>query len=346
VLPGLVRYDEIAAGAINHALRFTIINSDNSYVWPARHKSGVSNNGLRPGMGQYFRLKSSVDISGYSPQAKVIAQALKTYGMIVADNGAYNCLSMVPDARWNTGDLEDLYALTMNNFEAVDVRSLMVDPDSGQARITPATVSTPASITVTSPNSGETWQRGTTHTVTWSYTGSPGTKVKIVLLKGDIEVGTIADSAPIGSGGIGSYTWSISSFGTTGSDYKVRIQSISQPSIIDVSNIYFTISSRTPTPSITVTSPNGGESWKRGTTHTITWDYAGTPGSTVKIELLKGDVLYKVLTPSTSIGRANHGSYSWKLSATTALGTNYKIRVTSISNSVNRDTSNANFIIN
>jgi hypothetical protein len=143
VLPGLVRYDEIAAGSINHALRFTIINSDNSYVWPARHKSGVSNNGLRPGMGQYFRLKSSVDIDGYSPQAKVIAQALKTYGFIIADNGAHNMLSFVPDSRWDWGDVEELYDLNMNDFEAVDVSSLMVDPDSGQARITPASTPTP-----------------------------------------------------------------------------------------------------------------------------------------------------------------------------------------------------------
>jgi len=202
------------------------------------------------------------------------------------------------------------------------------------------------SITVTSPNGGETWQRGTTHTVTWSYTGDPGKKMKIVLLKGDIEVGTIESSVPRGSGGIGSYTWSIPSSGTIGSDYKVRIQSMSQPSIKDESNIYFTISSRTPTPSITVMSPNGGESWKRGTTHTIAWDYAGKPGSSVKIELLTGDTLYKVLTPSTKIGKANHGSYSWKISATTALGTNYKIQVTSTSNSVYSDTSNANFVIN
>jgi hypothetical protein len=143
VLPGLVRYDEVAAGAIHHALRLTIINSNNSYVWPARHKSGVSNNGLRPGMGQYFRLKSSVDINGYSPQAKVIAQALKTYGMIVADNGAHNMLSFVPDSRWNWGDVEELYDLDINDFEAVDVRLLMVDKDSGQARITPASTPTP-----------------------------------------------------------------------------------------------------------------------------------------------------------------------------------------------------------
>jgi len=349
VLAGLIRYDEVTAGSINHALRLTIYDSDSSYVWPARHMSGVSSNGQRPGMGQYFRLKSSYDISGFSPQSKVILQALKTYGMIVADNGAYNCLSMEPNAGWNMGDLEEIFEVDMNNYEAVDVRSLMVDKDSGQARITSGSISTPTptpSITVTSPNGGESWKRGTTHTITWSYSGSPGSTVKIVLLKGGTEVSTIVSSVSTGSGGTGSYIWPISSSATTGSNFKVSIQSTSQPTIKDTSNTSFAITSGTPPPSITVTSPNGGESWKRGTTHTITWDYAGTPGSTVKIELLKGDALYKVLTPGTSIGRANHGSYSWKLSATTALGTNYKIRVTSISNSVNRDTSNANFIIN
>ena len=90
-----------------------------------------------------------------------------------------------------------------------------------------------SSITVTTPNGGESWQRGTTHTITWSYTGSPGSSVKLVLVKAGTEVGTIIASTPIGSGGSGSYPWEISSGAgfSTGSDFRVSVQSISQPAI-------------------------------------------------------------------------------------------------------------------
>jgi PKD repeat protein len=131
---------------------------------------------------------------------------------------------------------------------------------------------------------------------------------------------------------------------TTPGIYTVALQASNANGYTSTRKLgYITV---TPPPSITVTSPNGGEVWKQGTTHTITWDYTGTPGSTVKIELLNGNTLYKVLTSSTSIGKANHGSYSWKISTSIAAGNNYKIRITSKSNSVYTDTSNENFIIN
>ena len=160
--------------------------------------------------------------------------------------------------------------------------------DSSNNYFTITSESSGPSITVTSPNGGEIWERGTSKTITWSYTGSPGSTVKIVLLKGGNEVGTIKDSWSIGSNGKGSYTWPMSTSGMIGSDFKVSIQSISQPTIKDSSNNYFTITSESSGPSITVTSPNGGEIWERGTSKTITWSYTGSPGSTVKIVLLKG----------------------------------------------------------
>ena len=163
------------------------------------------------------------------------------------------------------------------------------DTSDNYFTITPTSTSSPASITVTSPNGGETWQRGTSHAVTWSYTGTPGSTVKIVLLKAGTEVGTIIGSTSTGSGGTGSYTWPIYPSGSTGSDFKVSVQSISQPTVKDTSNHYFTITpASTSSPaSITVTAPNGGETWQRGTSHAVTWSYAGSPGSTVKIVLLK-----------------------------------------------------------
>ena len=172
-------------------------------------------------------------------------------------------------------------------------------------------------ITVTSPDGGETLKRGTTQTITWDYTNNPGSAVKIVLLKAGVNVGTITDSSPTGSGGKGSYTWPISSSGSggTGSDYKVSVQSISQPTVKDVSNNYFTIAPETTTPTITVTSPNGGETLKRGTTQTIAWDYTNNPGSAVKIVLLKAGVNVGTITDSSPTGSGGKGSYSWPISS-------------------------------
>ena len=197
------------------------------------------------------------------------------------------------------------------------------------------------SITVKTPNGGENWQRGTSHTITWSYTGSPGSTVKIVLLKAGTEIGTIAGSVPVGSNGKGSYSWQISSIGSSGSDYKVSVQSISQPAIKDASNNYFTLTpAGTSTPTISLSSPNGGENWQRGTSHTITWDYTGNPGSAVKIMLLKGSTEVGTISASTSTGSGGHGSYSWLVPSTGVTGSDYKVSVQSISQPVLRDTSN------
>jgi len=216
------------------------------------------------------------------------------------------------------------------------------DTSNNHFTITPATT-TPSSITVTSPNVKETWQRGTKHTVTWSYTGNPGSKVKITLLKSGVEVGTISSSTSIGIGGKGSYSWPIYPTGSTGSDYKVKVQSISQPSIKDTSNAYFTLTSATVKPSITVTSPNGGETLKRGASKTITWNYAGSPGSKVKIVLLKGTTQVGTIASNVPIGSGGKGSYIWKISTSGRVGNNFKVNVQSMSHPTIKDSSNNYF---
>ena len=133
ILPGLVRYDEVEAGFIGHALRFTAPHTRRDYVWPARHYASSLTGEEYPPMGMRFRLKSDYDISGFDPQVQVILQALKTYGMILADNGAAWYLSGVPDERWDNEILAQLKQLRGQDFEAVDTSSLMVDQDSGQA---------------------------------------------------------------------------------------------------------------------------------------------------------------------------------------------------------------------
>jgi len=134
ILSGLVRYDEVAAGEIRHALRFTVPQTRRAYVWPARHFASSLTGAEYPPMGQRFRLRADFDISGFSSEVQVILRALKKYGMIVADNGASWYITGAPDERWNNEQLHELHRVHGSDFEAVDVSSLMVDPNSGQVR--------------------------------------------------------------------------------------------------------------------------------------------------------------------------------------------------------------------
>ncbi len=134
ILPGLVRYDEIAAGEIRHALRFTAENT-NGYIWPARHlTSDHSASGIPP-LGARFRLKASFDLTPFPPELQVILHAMQQYGIVLADNGSNWYVGGSPDPRFDNEMLHQLDVLTGNDFEAVDTSLLMVDPDSGQASV-------------------------------------------------------------------------------------------------------------------------------------------------------------------------------------------------------------------
>jgi hypothetical protein len=134
IFPGLVRYDEVASGVIRHALRFTVPVSQQAYFWPARHQSGDTPDPTYPPMGLRVRLKASVNISGYDPQIRVILQAMKEYGMFVADNGSPWYISGAPDERWDNQLLHTMDPLQGSDFEVVDESGLMIDPNSGQSR--------------------------------------------------------------------------------------------------------------------------------------------------------------------------------------------------------------------
>jgi hypothetical protein len=169
-----------------------------------------------------------------------------------------------------------------------------------------------------------------------------------VLLKAGAEVGTIITSTSIGIGGKGSYTWDINPSGATGSEYKVKISGINQPTVSDTSNNYFTLSpAGTTAPTITVTSPNGGETWERGTTHVIRWTYTDFPfGAPVKIVLLKANTEIATIVASTSIGAfGGEGSYTWDINPSGATGSEFKVRVQSLSQPTVKDTSNAVFTL-
>ena len=127
ILPGLARYDEVAAGRITHALRFTVRSSRRAYLSPARHWASSSTSASLPPMGMRVRLKASFDESGYPPQARVVLAALKRYGMIVADNGSNWYISGAPDARWDDDDLRSLRQVTGNDFEVVRMGTIVTD---------------------------------------------------------------------------------------------------------------------------------------------------------------------------------------------------------------------------
>jgi S-layer family protein len=125
ILPGLVRYQEVAAGVINHALRFTVNCSADYYIWPARHIAPSGSCANPVPFGARFRLKANYDISGFSPYAQIILQAMKTYGIVNADNGSPWFVSGAPDENWDNDVLHELDALTGSNFEVVETADLM-----------------------------------------------------------------------------------------------------------------------------------------------------------------------------------------------------------------------------
>src|SRR5262249_57189462 len=132
IFPGLVRYDEVAAGAINHAIRFTVPQTQRAFLWPARHYASTLTGTQYPPMGARFRLKATYDISGFSAANQVILRAMKKYGMLLADNGSAWVISGAPDSRWNNDDLHLLGNIPGSAFEAGGESSLVGDPPSRQ----------------------------------------------------------------------------------------------------------------------------------------------------------------------------------------------------------------------
>ncbi|HYN44928.1 MAG TPA: NosD domain-containing protein [Candidatus Limnocylindrales bacterium] len=191
--------------------------------------------------------------------------------------------------------------------------------------------SVPPRITVVFPNDGENWTRGTTQTIRW--TGSSGGYVKIELMKAGVWKSNIILSTP----NDGSHPWLIPVTQIPGTDYKIRITSTTNAANTDTSDNTFTI----PTPNISVITPKGGDTWRRGTTQTIKWNSSGSPGAYVKIELIKAGVANRVIIAITP----NDGTHPWLIPATQAPGTDYKVRITSTTNAAYNDTSDNSFTI-
>ena len=135
ILPGLVRYDEILAGEIRHAIRMTVDKTRNEYVWPARHMASRSGDPAFPPMGQRFRLRASYDISGFDPKVQVLLRALKKYGMLLTDNGRSFFLTGSPDSRWDADTWSQIKRIKGPDLEAVDTSAMMISPNSAEAGI-------------------------------------------------------------------------------------------------------------------------------------------------------------------------------------------------------------------
>lgn len=163
IFAGLARYDEVASGQINHALRFTLQNSRAAFVPPASHWAANSANVAAAPMGMRLRLKASFDISQFSASNQVILKALQQYGMIMADNGSNMYISGAPDDRWDNNDLHNLGQVTASDFEVVEMNPVYTQSNlpTGTA---PAIASFNASATTVSAS--------TPVTLTWNATGA------------------------------------------------------------------------------------------------------------------------------------------------------------------------------
>jgi len=136
ILPGLVNYDEVRSGHIDHAIRFTAQTTSTSFLWPGRHQAGATSDPDYPPMGARFRLRASFRLPSQrcARACQVVITAMKTYGLILADNGSNWYFQGTADRRWTYVMVDQLKQIPASAFQAVDERCLMIHPNSGQAR--------------------------------------------------------------------------------------------------------------------------------------------------------------------------------------------------------------------
>lgn len=219
----------------------------------------------------------------------------------------------------------------------IEVRSL-TDPSMGDNSDATFTIASPppaATITVTAPNGGESYVQGATVPISWTSTGDAGSDVEI-LAHGAGQSFTVAASTE----NDGTFDWIVPANQPTGTNYVMEVRSLSAPTVADSSNAAFTIASLPPAASITVLSPNGGESLVRGSTVEIRWSSTGNVGASIKIVARKGT------TSSTLAGATpNDGSYTWKLPATYPLGPGMTLEISSVAMPNISDTTDSSFTI-
>jgi hypothetical protein len=160
IFPGLVRYDEVAAGHINHAIRMTLQYSKQAFTPPASHWAATSSNPLAAPMGMRVRLKANFDISGYPPEDQVILTAFKQYGAIMADNGTSMFIGGTTDPRWNNDHLQQMRGVTASDFEVIQISPLY----------TPQNIPTGPNPTINSFTATSSGGPGQPVTLSWTVT--------------------------------------------------------------------------------------------------------------------------------------------------------------------------------
>jgi hypothetical protein len=163
IFAGLIRYDEVAAGSIKHAIRFTVQSSSAGFVPPASHWASNSSDQYAPPMGMRLRLKSSFDVSGFSAANQVILNALKKYGLILADNGSSMYLSGAPDDRWDNSDLHNLGNVHTSDFEVIQMTPLYTSANVPAGNAPTVTQFTASATSVSS---------GSPVTLSWQVSGA------------------------------------------------------------------------------------------------------------------------------------------------------------------------------
>jgi hypothetical protein len=210
IFPGLARYDEVAAGAIQHALRFTLQYSQAAFTPPASHWAANSTNPYAAPMGMRLRLKASYDISGFPPQSKVILIALQQYGMIMADNGSSIFISGAPDDGWDNDDLGALKSVPASAFEVV-----LMDPIYTQGNIPQGANPTITSFTA----NPQKVSPGSSVTLNWSVSNAD---YNIVSPQVGVVVGTSVTVVPAKTT---TYTlYSTNQYGRTTATVKVTVE--------------------------------------------------------------------------------------------------------------------------
>ena len=210
IFPGLVRYDDVAAGAINHAIRFTLQNSSAGFTPPASHWAATTGNTTAPPMGTRLRLKVTFDVSSFSSTNQVILNAMKKYGLILADNGSSMYISGAPDSRWDNSDLHNLGAVTASDFDVIQIAPLY----------TSANVPTGPSPTITSfTASSASVTAGTTVTLSWQVSGA-----SYVIVSPEVGA-TRATSATVSPTASTTYTlYATNAFGQTTSSVSITVR--------------------------------------------------------------------------------------------------------------------------
>jgi hypothetical protein len=210
IFPGLARYDEVAAGAINHALRFTLQNSIAAFTPPASHWAATSTNTNAAPMGMRLRLKASFDISSYSAINQVLLTAMKKYGLIMADNGSNMYISGDPDSRWDNDDLHNLGGVTASDFDVIEM-----NPIYTQANVPTGGGPVISSFTASS----QSVSAGTQVTLNWTVSGA-----SYLIVSPEIGA-TRGTSAAVTPARTTSYTlYATNAFGRTTATVNITVQ--------------------------------------------------------------------------------------------------------------------------